>query len=262
MDEREFEELLDRLLDPSVVKDNALRAALRARAREWRALRREPIQLPRSGRVAIGVDVSAAHGLDVVVLDATLRPTRIANLALDALERFIRDAHPEAIAIDSPPGWARSGGSRLAERELSRLRISAYAVPAEALQSKFHAWMRVGFGVFEIAARAGYPRYASGPVAGTAIEVFPYASAVALAGYRPRALQGAPRMEWRKRVLAGAGVRVDVLRNGDQIDAALAALTALCGLQGRCAGVGDPEEGVIVLPTRDIPAGGWPVRAA
>ena len=263
MDEVELEELLDWILDPALVKDGRVRSALRIRAREWLDRRREPIALQqRSGRVVLGIDVSAARGLDVVVLDGALRTTRIANVRLEVLERLVKEVAPEAIAIDSPPAWARSGASRVAERELSRLRISAYGVPAAGLQTEFHAWMRVGFSVFEAVRRLGYSRYTGGPAAQTALEVFPYASAVALAGYRPQALQGSRRVEWRKRVLAESGVQIDVLRSADQVDAALAALTALCALQGRCVAVGDPEEGVIVLPVRDIPQGGWPIRAA
>jgi len=264
VDDQELQELLDWLLDPHIVTDERLRTAIRARAHEWRQRHREPIALPRreGDRVALGIDVSASHGLDLVVLGDDLRPARIANVQLDSLARFIRDTAPAVIAIDSPPSWARAGSTRRAERGVSKLRISACGVPEEGLQTDFHAWMRVGFAVFEIAGRAGFSRYVSGPVARSALEVFPYASAVAFAGYRPRALSGARRIEWRRRVLAEAGVDTEVLRTSDQVDAGLAALTALRSLDGSCVTVGDPDEGVIVLPVPEIPAGGWPLRVA
>jgi predicted nuclease with RNAse H fold len=263
MDQRELDDLLEFLLDPLIVRDERLRTTLRARAREWLARHAEPERLPRrSERVVLGIDVSAAHGLDVVLLGTDLRPTKIANLGIEGLERFIVDHAPDVVAIDSPPAWARTGRSRRAERDLARLGVSAYAVPSDGLQTPFHAWMRVGFEAFLAAERAGYPRYVDGPVARTALEVFPYVSAVAFAGYRPKIAKARERAEWRRTVLAQSGVDIALLRTTDQVDAALAALTALRSLDGNRIAVGDPDEGVIVLPIAELPEGGWPLRAA
>ena len=263
MNDRELDELIEFLLDPHIVRDEALREAIRARGREWLQRHAEPLRLPhRLGRVVLGIDVSASHGLDVVVLDTDLRPTRIANLPVDALERFISEHAPAVVAIDSPPSWARAGRSRLAERRLARLGVSAYAVPADGFQTPFHDWMRVGFEAFLAAGRAGYRRYTDGPANGTALEVFPYGSAVAVAGYRPKLASARDRAEWRRAVLAQAGVDTALLHTTDHVDAALAALTALRSLDGERVAIGDPEEGVIVLPVAELPEGGWPLRAA
>ncbi|HYY54038.1 MAG TPA: DUF429 domain-containing protein [Candidatus Dormibacteraeota bacterium] len=263
MDERDLDELLDFILDPLIVRDETVRAAIRARGREWLKRHAEPAQLPqRPGRVVLGIDVSASHGLDAVLLGMDLRPTKIANLRIEALERFIAENAPEVVAIDSPPGWAKAGRSRAADRQLARLGVSAYAVPSDGLQTRFHAWMRVGFEAFLAAERAGYPRYVSGPAIHTALEVFPYVSAVAVAGYRPKLATARERSEWRRTVLGRAGVDTALLRTVDQVDAALAALTALRSLDGERVVVGDPEEGVIVLPVAELPDGGWPLRAA
>jgi len=250
MDQRELDDLLEFLLDPLIVRDEKLRAALRARGREWQLRHAEPARLPqRADRVVLGVDVSASHGLDLVLLGTDLRPTKIANLRVDALERFIADNSPEAVAIDSPPGWARTG-------------VAAYAVPSDGLQTRFHAWMRVGFEAFLAAERAGYPRYVDGPAVHTALEVFPYGSAVAVAGYRPKLAKARERSDWRRAILAQAGVDISLLRTTDQVDAALAALTALRSLDGDRVAIGDPDEGVIVLPVAELPEGGWPLRVA
>lgn len=263
MNERELDELLEFVLDPVVVRDETLRATLRARGREWLKRHAEPERLPqRPGRVVLGIDVSASHGLDVVALGMDLRPTKIANLRVDALERFIGEHAPEVVAIDSPPCWARAGRSRAADRQLARLGVSAYAVPSDGLQTRFHAWMRVGFEAFLAAERAGYPRYVGGPALHAALEVFPYVSAVAVAGYRPKLASARERSDWRRAVLAQAGVDTTLLRTMDQVDAALAALTALRSLEGERVAVGDPDEGIIVLPVAELPEGGWPVRAA
>ncbi len=262
MDDRELDELLDWLLDAKVVSDRRLRAAIRLRAKAWRERRPPPLALPRRGSgVVLGIDVSAAHGLDVVVMDGDQRPLRVANLRVDALERLIAECSPDAIAIDSPPAWGRSGKSRQAERGLARLGVSAYAVPTGALRSRFHRWMEVGFASFAAAARAGYPRYVDGPALRTALEVFPYASAVALAGYRRRFTTEREKFEWRRDVLADAGVQTALLRTIDQVDAALAAVTALRALGGTFVAIGDPVDGVIAVPLAALPARGWPLRA-
>jgi diadenosine tetraphosphate (Ap4A) HIT family hydrolase/predicted RNase H-like nuclease len=157
---------------------------------------------------------------------------------------------PACIAIDSPPGWAHAGNSRIAERELHRLGIHIFFTPAkpERQQNAFYGWMKVGFTVFE-ALRAQYPLYRKGPVGRHAVEVFPHATAVALAGrHRP---QGVRKAAWRKQVLVEQGYDVSDLRNADCVDAALAAVTAAHALRGAFSGFGNPAEGVIVTPYRD-----------
>ncbi|MGH8993380.1 MAG: hypothetical protein ACRDZ7_17865, partial [Acidimicrobiia bacterium] len=64
---------------------------------------------------------------------------------------------------------------------------------------------------------------------------------------------------WRRSVLEGAGVDTAPLRTLDQIDAALAGLTALLAWQGCCFTLGDPDEGLLVLPGRR-PSGRYPME--
>jgi predicted nuclease with RNAse H fold len=110
--------------------------------------------------------------------------------------------------------------------------------------------MRIGFELFERLAPA-YPLYRGGDPTGCAAEVFPHATACLLAGrLRERAT---PKHEFRKRMLRRAGVRSPELTTADQIDAALAALTGLIALEGGHSGVGDPHEGVILLPIPRLP---------
>ncbi|HXF57040.1 MAG TPA: DUF429 domain-containing protein [Actinomycetota bacterium] len=198
---------------------------------------------------ALGVDVGAGpKWLDVVVLEGDGCPVATERrVEPGALAGLVERWRPDVVAIDSPPSWARSGGSRRAERDLLRLGIHAFPVPSEPRAGgRFFEWMGVGFLAFEAAARAGYPRYRWGPVRGTAVEVFPHASAVALAGQLPP--RGAHLRRWRAAVLERSGVAVDGLASADQVDAALAALTGIRALQGRFTPVGEPEEGVVVLP--------------
>ena len=112
--------------------------------------------------------------------------------------------------------------------------------------------MHAGLAVYRAAERAGFPRYdGRGPVAGRVIEVFPHASAVALRGQRPppgwrRTASG--KRAWRLAALAAAGVADDRLRTQDQVDAALAAVTAAAALAGAVDVLGDRRDGVIVMP--------------
>jgi hypothetical protein len=108
--------------------------------------------------------------------------------------------------------------------------------------------MKVGFDAFGVAAPR-FPRYGSGEVRRTAIEVFPHATVVVLTGCLPAAT--ASKGRWRRGVLESHGVSAGALRSVDQIDATLAALTGLIALRGEFCSVGDPHEGVIVLPVRE-----------
>jgi predicted RNase H-like nuclease len=200
---------------------------------------------------ALGIDVGVRKGLHLVALDARLRPlfTR-SGASLAELHGICQKIKPDVVAIDSPPHWAIRGNSRLAERDLQSRRVHLFATPSdpEKRRSEFYDWMRVGFKVFKAVAPR-FPLYRSGPVRRHAIEVFPHASAVHLAGWlKP---EGYTKVRWRRSILEREGVSVDDLTNADLVDAALGALTGLYALRGDFAGFGDPKEGVVVVPRSD-----------
>lgn len=87
-----------------------------------------------------------------------------------------------------------------------------------------------------------------GDSAGTAAEAFPHACTVFLAG-RPRQ-PDEDKVSFRRHVLRHLGVDAAALTSADRVDAALAALTGLLALGGAREEVGDPQEGVILLPAR------------
>src|SRR5713101_5992005 len=175
----------------------------------------------------MGIDVAVTRGLDIVVLDDSLRvafgPTTLHQAALADL---IRRIEPQVIAIDSPPAWGPSGKSRPVERQLQALGISIFPTPAAEFARGLHRWMETGFDVFKVAGDLGYPLHTGGAsVARSAIEVFPYASAVVLRG--SLAPVGVAKSVWRRSVLEAAGVVCSEMRTTDHLDAALAALTGL-----------------------------------
>src|SRR5258708_6002762 len=201
----------------------------------------------------MGIDVAIARGLDIVVLDDSLRVVfGPATLRLDDLPDLISRTEPDVIAIDSPPAWGVSGKSRPMERQLQALGISIFPAPAAEFARDLHRWMETGFDVFKVAGDLGYPLHTGGPsFARTAIEVFPHASAVVLRG--SLAPVGVAKPVWRRSVLEAAGVACSEMRTTDHLDAALAALTGLRFLSGDFSVVGTPGEAVLVLPNGRMP---------
>jgi predicted nuclease with RNAse H fold len=202
---------------------------------------------------ALGIDVGVRKGLDLVLLEGASVLETERRVHVEDLARLVGELGPDVVAIDAPPGWASSGRSRLTERELRLFGIQSFNTPSDVRMADhpFYEWMTVGFAVFR-AIHASFPRYRSGSVRGTAIEVFPHATAVVLAGCLPP--RGVRMHAWRREVLAARGVDTRGLRSADQVDAALAALTGRFALERRFSAPGDPREGQIVLPVVALPA--------
>ena len=201
-----------------------------------------------AGRLAVGVDVSATRGLDVVALAARGRvvPPVLRRVVADELDTVLRKLAPDVVAIDSPPAWGIAGRSRACERAVRALGMGIFSTPSDpaVFAHPFYAWMVAGHAAFAAARRAGYPLYASGDrVRGHALEVFPHATGVRLGG----APASGPKRLWRRVVLERWGIDTSLLRSVDALDAALAALTGLLALSGRTDDLGD-ETGVIVVP--------------
>jgi predicted nuclease with RNAse H fold len=200
--------------------------------------------------IAVGVDVAEEKkGLDLVALDSERRVlVGRGRLTVEQVAALIVDElGPDIVCIDSPSGWSRSGRSRQAERELAKLRISAFATGADPGDHSFYRWMRVGFSIFEAVADR-YPLFRGADPRGRAAEVFPNASAMLLAG-RPRD-KTESKLQFRREVLRARRIAEQPLTGIDQVDAAIAALTGLVALEGQWSSVGDPDEGVILLPAR------------
>jgi predicted nuclease with RNAse H fold len=204
---------------------------------------------------SLGIDVGVAKGLDLVLMDERRVPLAVrSHTRPEEVGALIEEFRPDVVAIDSPPRWAATGRSRRTERELAACNIQSFNTPSEVhgRGNAFFAWMEVGFGVFRIAAEHGFPTYGGGSPKRRAMEVFPHATAVVLAGSLPP--KGVSKRAWRERVLHAQGVRTDELTSIDRIDAALSALTGLLALDGRRFAPGDPTEGVIMLPVNTLPA--------
>jgi len=191
---------------------------------------------------AVGIDVAARRGCDVVVLadDLVAQPIGRVHDA-DELRALLAPLHPGVVAIDAPPTWAEPGRARACERALAARGISVFTTPdaTRGAASAFYDWMRTGFAMF------------AGSAAHPTLETFPHAVAVALRGALPAAgllRRPAEKRAWRLGALDGAGVATGALRTIDQVDAALCALVGRYHLAGDAVALGVPDEGTITLP--------------
>ena len=210
----------------------------------------------------VGIDVSVARGFDMAALDDDRRLVLLAKAKdLDAISLIVRGLPPESIvAVDAPPAPSRglvAGAKRfrVAEEELHKIGVSLYPVPPVEIEPA--GWMREGFALYEILAKAGFPPFFEGPARrGVSIEVYPHLTYRVLTGSaRGRAAKLAwSRVALRRRVAGAPRVATQ-----DQLDAMAAALTGWFFAHDRWVGYGDPREGVIVAPRaddRDEPASG------
>lgn len=203
------------------------------------------------GEPVAGVDVAeAAKGFDLVVLDGHRRVVASAGrLGVADVVAEVARTGATLVCIDGPPAWAVPGRSRRAERDLRRLGHPCFVTPPDPGDHPFYRWMRSGFALWEALAPT-HPRWAGGPLRDCAVEVFPAASATRLAGRRPAAGEG--KVAHRRAVLRAAGVAADLLPTGDRVDAALAALTGLLGLEGLATVLGDTDDGYLLVPASHL----------
>jgi predicted nuclease with RNAse H fold len=203
--------------------------------------------------VAVGVDVGEERkGLDLVALDGRRRVVRSAGglTVSQAATAILDELEPDVVCIDAPSGWAVLGPSRQAERALAGMGIRAFPTPPEPDPElspglyRWTRWMRSGIALFDAIGSVYRPFRGDDP-RGKACEVFPHGSAMVLSG---RPAERKPKLAFRRRVLTSHGIDLAPLPTIDRVDAALAALTGLIALEGAWTAVGDPDEGMVLLP--------------
>jgi hypothetical protein len=192
----------------------------------------------RVGSATVG-ELLRAHAPDAIGIDAPPRP----GLSL------LRDPD-EARRLPVPPRPGTHLDRRIAEYELSRRGIGSHQTPKD--EGRLFSWMTAGFEVFDAAREAGYETFlGDDPIRGRALEVFPYASYVAIAGCLSPGRRY--RLAWRRRVLESASVQgLSDSATIDTLDAVCAALTASRAVDGDGSWLGDPREGAIVVPVRRL----------
>ncbi len=163
--------------------------------------------------------------------------------------RAVMDAR--VIAIDAPCRWSLDGRPRPCERELLARGIRCFASPTRERAvdhpTDYFGWMLQGEALFQ-GLEPTHPLLASLPIAGPAcFETFPHAITWHLRGGHATAAQ---KQRQRRQLLEQAGIDPKPFSNRDWIDAALCALAAhQAASGGACASYGEPETGLIVVPS-------------
>jgi hypothetical protein len=195
------------------------------------------------GQAVVAIDAPSGHRLDLLAAGSPLR---------------------EELGL--PEG--RYERMRVCDTLLYRRGLPLYPVPsADQPHSAWQDWMRVGFGMFEalselelyhptppdaVEGRVGEDALASGRVC----ETYPDAIFCVLLGHRPGAKRTPSGLQERIAVLKLKGI-VDEdgglwRRTLDELDACAAAYAAYGLAAGLGRWIGNPAEGVVVLPSLDL----------
>ena len=195
------------------------------------------------GEAVVAIDAPSGHRLDLLAPGAPLREV-----------------------LDLPDG--RFERHRVCDALLFRRRLPLYPVPAasQALAT-WEAWIGVGFELFSALETLGLFRppsedrlqapVGSGALAhGRLCETYPDAVFCSLLGHRPRPKRTPWGLQERIAALRMRGI-VDEdgglwHRTLDELDACAAAYAAYTLGSGEGSWVGDPQEGVIVLPVAEL----------
>jgi predicted nuclease with RNAse H fold len=207
---------------------------------------------------------------------------------IDAVARTVRGFGGEAVvAVDAPSGRrldllapgrplraalglpaGRYERHRVCDALLFRRGLPLYPVPAggQALAA-WEAWIGVGFDLFDALAPLGLfrpdaPDTVAAPVgegalrSGRLCETYPDAVFCALLGHRPPPKRTPWGLQQRIAALRLRGVADDDgglwQRTVDELDACAAAYAAYALATGAGSWIGDPSEGVIVLPVERL----------
>ncbi|HEY6761186.1 MAG TPA: DUF429 domain-containing protein [Baekduia sp.] len=202
----------------------------------------------------VATTILSFGGEAVVAIDAPSGP----RLDLLAAGQPLRDA------LQLPDG--RYETMRVCDTLLYRRRLPLYPVPAaDAALTRWQGWMQHGFDLFaaldpleRFTPDASRGHRLEGPVGdgalrfGRVAETYPDAVFCALLGHRPPAKRTPSGLQQRIAALKLKGVADDDgglwQRTIDELDATAAAYAAYTLAAGTGGWVGDPREGVIVLP--------------
>lgn len=211
--------------------------------------------------IAVGIDVGGPRkGFHAVAIAGGDYSTHFTTNSVDDLVHWSRvKMRARIIAVDAPCRWSKDGLARPAERELMKKKIWCFSTPTRqrALDhpGNHYGWMLQGEAVFQ-ALEPSCPLCHELPVAdgrGSSIETFPHAIAWHLSQGQAVASR---KREQRRELLKHAGIDTSRLTNIDLLDAALCALVAYRIATGAaCVSYGEPDTGLIIVPTFDSAVG-------
>ncbi len=231
-----------------------------------------------NGNYFVGVDVHLDR-FTVACIDRNLDIVFIKDLVLEEFIEKLNNIPVGIIAVDAPYGLntglmddenyryrlgVNSGkhyNKKVSEYELTRRGIFLYPTPGKMEEiSGWKSWMGTGFKLYKELKKLGYQVISSDNCKKKGfVEVFPHASFTVLAEKLLENKSTDTGVEERIKVLENVGfnnIREAVVgtkhSTADKLDAVVAAYTALTIWKEEASFVGDPDEGLIAIPVKDI----------
>lgn len=218
---------------------------------------KEALNIPRGVGPVAGIDVGGRRkGFHAIAIDSAGAVSgRLASGDPKEIVAWCAEFGARLVAVDAPCTWSIDGRSRPAEVALKNASIQCFSTPtreaALAHTTDHFGWMLNGERLFQALAPS-FPLSFAAAVAGPgSIETFPQAVACALAGVRVSARR---KGTVRRDLLRRQGLDLALLTNIDFVDAALCAVAARCVLSGSARSYGEPQSGLIWVPSsRECP---------
>lgn len=225
-----------------------------------------------------GIDVHLSR-FTAACLDENLRIQFIDDFTMSELIERNISVSPEIIGVDAPMGLNiglmddeqyrkklglksdKHRNKKVSEYELTKRGIFLYPSPKSMDEiTGWKSWMGTGFQLYEELKKLGYwaVNTKKSPEK-VMVEVFPHASFTTLAG----------RLLENKSTVTGMKERIQILEKigisgireymtgskhiiGDRLDALAAAYTAFSVWNGNASLIGEPKEGIIALPVKEL----------
>jgi len=242
--------------------------------------------------VFVGIDPTSSHkSYTYAALDKGMNLVALADGELDDVTAFLGGQTSAIVAINAPSGVnrglvrekkkemskllkTRASGFRVAELELRDRGITVSGTPSTI--SACPAWIQAGFALYRKLEKMGFKKYPTDAEPYQLLESQPHAAFCVMAGSVPQPKPSLEGKIQRQLLLYEAGVRIkdpmdffeeitrhkmlkgtwplDMLYMPEQLDAMVAAYTAWLAIHKleNISTVGDPAEGLIVLPEKNL----------
>jgi len=242
--------------------------------------------------VFVGIDPTSSHkSFTYAALDRSLNLVALADGELDEVTAFLSGFSSVIVAVNAPSNVnrglgrdkktemfkslkTRASGFRLAELELRERGITVSGTPATVAACP--AWVQAGFSLHRKLEKNGFKKYPTENAPHQILETQPHAAFCVMSGSVPQSKPSLEGKIQRQLLLHEAGLRIkdpmdffeeitrhkmlkgiwhfNMLYQPEQLDAMAAAYTAWLSINQpeNISTVGDPREGVIVLPEKNL----------
>lgn len=229
-------------------------------------------------KIFFGIDVHLSR-FTTACLDAELRIHFVEDFTMGELIERIISVSPNIIGVDAPMGlniglmddeqYRRKLGlksdkhhnKKVSEYELTKRGIFLYPSPKTRDEiTGWKSWMGTGFQLYEELKKLGYWAVNTKKLSEkVVVEVFPHSSFTTLAGRLLENKSTDTGIKERTQILEDIGISgiSEYLTGskhiiGDRLDSLVAAYTAYSVWKEQAYFIGEPDEGVIALPVKEL----------